>query len=116
MIEVSFKSRIAITSLRASYQLEWHSAGMAPNVDGYTQIGGRVDGIASGDANLGEVGSGADIAAGQTLTATVDDFGPKLTPGVTHGTITLYYSTGPSLDGSFPTAKIPVGSFSVTIP
>jgi hypothetical protein len=32
------------------------------------------------------------------------------------GTITLIYSTGPLLDGSLPTAKIPLGSFPVKIP
>jgi hypothetical protein len=41
---------------------------------------------------------------------------PALASGVTRGTITLRYSTGPSLDGALPTAKVRVGSFAVKIP
>jgi hypothetical protein len=116
VIHVSFTSSIAINSLRGTYQLQWHTANMPPNVNAYTTIGNSDSGYVSNDVNLGGAGSGADIAAGQTLTATIDPFGPKLAPGTTHGTIALRYSTGPSLDGSFPTANIPVGTFTVHIP
>jgi len=113
-ITVSFKSRVAITNLRGEYQLEWHNPSWPPKVHGYTTIGGA-EMIEAGDF-VGAASAGADIAAGQTLTATIGGFGPALTRGVARGTITLRYSTGPSLDGSLPTAKIPVGSFAVRIP
>lgn len=113
-IDLSFKSRVAITSLRGHYQLEWHNPRMPPKVDGYDMVGG-FGRIRSG-AFVGAAGFGADIAAGQTITATVGEFGPALPQGVTRGTITLIYSTGPLLDGSLPTTKIPVGSFAVKIP
>jgi len=113
-IDLSFKSRVAITSLRGQYELEWHSPRMPSKVDGYQMVGGA-EMIRSGDF-AGAAGFGADIAAGQTVTATVGQFGPALPRGVTRGTITLIYSTGPSLDGSLPTAKIPVGSFAVKVP
>jgi hypothetical protein len=64
----------------------------------------------------GRFDSGADVAAGQTVTATLGGFGPALAHGVARGTVTLRFSTGPSLDGSLPSAQIPVGSFAVTIP
>lgn len=113
-ISISFKSRVAITNLRGQYQLEWHNPRMPPKVDGFTTIGGAAM-IQAGDF-VGAASTGADIAAGQTVTATIGGFGPALTQGVTRGHITLRYSTGPSLDGYLPTAKIPVGSFAVKIP
>ena len=113
-INISFKSRVAITSLRGQYQLEWHNPRMPPKVNGYTTIGGA--GMIEAGEFIGAASAGADIAAGQTVTATVGGFGPALTQGVTRGTITLRFSIGPSLDGSLPTAQIPVGSFAVKIP
>jgi hypothetical protein len=114
-IVVSFKSHVAIVSLRGQYQLEWHNKRMQPGVDGYTTIGGN-NGPSIGGEFLGAASAGADIAAGQTLTATIGEVGPALASGVTSGTITLNYSTGPSLDGAQPTRHIPVGSFTVRIP
>ncbi len=115
-ITVSFKSRIAIRTLRAQYQLEWHNPREPARVDSYTSIGDSNGFVTRAEADLGEAGAGADIAAGQTLTANIGLLGPPLTHGMVHGTITLYYSTGPSVDGELPTKKIPVGSFTATIP
>jgi len=113
---VSFRSRIALRNLRGQYELEWHNPREPARVDSYTTIGGSNVWLARGEADLGVSGYGADIAIGQNLTATLGQLGPKLAPGTVRGTITLRYSTGPSLDGDLPTKKIPVGSFTATIP
>ena len=103
-------------SLIHIYQLEWHNPREPARVDSYTSIGDSNGFVTRAEADLGEAGAGADIAAGQTLTANIGLLGPPLTHGMVHGTITLYYSTGPSVDGELPTKKIPVGSFTATIP
>jgi hypothetical protein len=82
---------------------------MPPGVNSYTTIGGAA--VLNGADFLG-----ADVAAGQTLSRTIGGFGPALASGVTRGTMTLRYSTGPSLDGALATAKVRVGSFAVKIP
>jgi hypothetical protein len=132
-IVVSFKSQVAVESVRGIYELQWRAPGMRPNGYGFTTIGPNE----SGGFLRSETGAGlgaeaivaVDIAAGQTLTATIGQHalslpanlraklppGILLTPGVTSGTVTLRYSTGPSL-GAQPTAKLAVGSFSVKIP
>ncbi|MGA2470722.1 MAG: hypothetical protein ABSG64_08545, partial [Solirubrobacteraceae bacterium] len=77
-----------------------------------------------GEANLGFLASTSDVAAGGTVTGSISGaFGPhapafaKLNPGeVIHGTVVLRYSTGPSVHGAMPTAKIPVANFTFTIP
>jgi hypothetical protein len=123
---VTFKSRIAITTMRGQYGLEWHDSRMQPQVDGFTMMGtgGRLGiGFSSGEL-IGAAGAGTNVAVGQTVTGTITSaIGPRapaslrLIHGETvHGTITLRYSTGPSIDGDLPTAKIPVGSFTITIP
>jgi len=122
-IVVSFKSRIAITTVRGYYELEWHRPGTPPQVEGFTQmdVGPIKDDRA--DVDLGLAGTGSNIAVDQTVTGTIlAPFGPgvpargRLSPGTTRGTVTLRYSTGPSLDGAQPTANVPVGTFAITVP
>lgn len=124
-ILASFKSRIAITSERGQYWLQWHDSKMGPEGAGYVimSVAGRGLGVASG-AFVGAASFSSNVATGQTVTGTIIGApGPlapasaKLTAGETiHGMITLQYSTGPAVNGDFPTAKIAVGSFTITIP
>ena len=112
-IRVRFTSRVAISSLRGEYHLEWHDPGMAPQ--GYaTQT---IDEGTSASYS-GLIPQGRNIAAGQTLTATIDEgrFGPPLAPGITTGSVTLDYATGPLIQAEEDTAKIPVGTFKIRVP
>jgi hypothetical protein len=122
-IVVSFKSRIAITTVRGYYELEWHRPGTPPTVEGFTQMGVGPIRNDRADVDLGLAGTGSNIAVGQTVTGTIlPPFGPgvparaRLAPGTTSGMVILRYSTGPSPDGAQPTANIPVGPFAITIP
>jgi hypothetical protein len=112
-IRVRFTSRVAISSLRGEYQLEWHEPGMAPEA----YAAGPIDEGASASYS-GLIPQGRNIAAGQTLTKTLDQnrFGPRLTPGVTTGSVILDYATGPLIQAEEDTAKIPVGTFKIRVP
>ncbi len=78
-IRIRFSSRVAISSLRGEYQLEWHEPGTA--TEAYSA--GPIDEGASASYS-GMIPQGRNIAAGQTLTKTLDQnrFGPRLAPGV----------------------------------
>jgi hypothetical protein len=132
-IVVSFKSRIPVESVRGVYQLQWHTPKDAPNVNGYTpmDVARRPSSIDDVGAGLGaDASNEQDISAGQTVTAMIGQVplmfpaeeraklppGVLVTPGITRGTVTLRYSTGPSLDGAQPTTKITVGKFAVRVP
>jgi hypothetical protein len=112
-IRVRFTSRVAISSLLGQYQLHWHEPGMAP--DAYAA--GPIDEAASASYS-GLIPQGRNIAAGQTLTKTLDQnrFGPRLAPGITTGSVILDYATGPLIQAEEDTAKIPVGTFKIRIP
>ncbi|HWW90451.1 MAG TPA: hypothetical protein VNY35_06710 [Solirubrobacteraceae bacterium] len=112
-IRVRFTSRVAISTLRGQYQLHWHEPGMAP--DAYAA--GPIDqGASAGYSGL--IPQGRNIAAGQTLTKTLDQnrFGPRLAAGITTGSVILDYATGPLIQAEEDTAKIPVGTFKIRIP
>jgi hypothetical protein len=62
-IRIRFTSRVAISSLRGEYRLEWHEPGMAPEV----YAAGPIDeGVSASYSGL--IPQGRNIAAGQTLT------------------------------------------------
>ncbi len=111
-IRVRFSSRVAISSLRGEYQLEWHEPGMAPEA----YAAGPIDEGASAGYS-GMIPQGRNIAAGQTLTKTLDQnrFGPRLAPGITTGRVILDYATGPLIQAEEDTAKIPVGTFEIRV-
>jgi hypothetical protein len=96
-LAVSFTSRVALTEDRSNYSLKWHEPRMPPQVNGYES-------------------TRADIAAGQTVTMRIGQIGPRLHAGLTSGTLTLVYATGPALLEGPGTVYIPVGSFSVHVP
>jgi len=112
-IRVRFISRVAISSLRGEYHLEWHDPAMAPQGYGVQMIN---EGASAPYSGL--IPQGRNIAAGQTLTATIDQgrFGPPLAPGITTGSVTLDYATGPLIQAEEDTAKIPVGTFKIRVP
>ena len=112
-IRVRFTSRVAISSLRGQYQLQWHEPGMAPGV----YASGPIDEGASASYS-GLIPQGRNIAAGQTLTKTLNQnrFSPPLAPGNTTGRVILDYATGPLIGAEEDAAKIPVGTFKIKVP
>jgi hypothetical protein len=112
-IRIRFTSRVAIASLRGEYSVQWRDSSMASQ--GYaTQTIDEGASLRYG----GLIPQGRDIAAGQTLTATLDRglFGPPLTRGVVTGTVILDYATGAAIQTEEDTARIPVGTFTVRVP
>lgn len=121
-IIVSFRSRIAIETVRGQYLIEYHEPGAPAEAEGSVAM--AVGGAASPTevGVLGIAGTGSDVAAGQTVTGTIMEPAGPLAPrsatlgtGVIRGNVTLDYSTSPDLDLAFPTEKIPVGSFTVIL-
>lgn len=112
-IRVRFASRVAISSLRGEYQLQWHEPGMAPGAF----AAGPIEEDPS-TSYSGLLPRGRNIAAGQTLTKTLEQnhLGPRLAPGLTTGSVILDYATGPLIQAEEDTAKIPVGTFKIKIP
>jgi hypothetical protein len=96
-IALSFTSRVAITEDRSNYSLNWREPNMPPQAYG------------------GE-STHADIAAGQTVTMRIGRLGPPLRAGVTSGTVTLVFATGPALLEGPGTVYVLVGRFSVDVP
>jgi hypothetical protein len=112
-IRIRFISRVAISSLRGEYQLEWHEPRMAPG----SYAAGPIDEGAIAGYN-GLIPQGRNIAAGQPLTKTIDQnqFGPRLAPGSITGSVILDYAVGPLIQAEEDTAKIPAGTFKIRIP
>lgn len=112
-IRIRFISRVAISSLRGAYQLEWHEPGKAPG----SYAAGPIDEGASASYS-GMIPNGRNVAAGQALTKTLDQnqLGPRLAPGTTTGSVILDYATGPQIQAEEDTAKILVGTFKIRIP
>ncbi len=97
VIVLSFTARLAVTNARRIYSLRWREPGMYPGAYG-------------GEA------TNSDIAAGQTITKTIGDFGPRIRPGIVNGSVSLLLALGPGgLEGP-GSVTVPVGSFSVRVP
>jgi hypothetical protein len=97
VIVLSFTARLAVTDARRIYSLRWREPGMPPGAYG-------------GEA------TNSDIAAGQTITKTIGDFGRPSRHGIVHGSVSLLQALGPGgLEGPGSVA-VPVGSFSVRVP
>ncbi len=111
-IRIRFTSRVAISSLRGEYQLEWHEPGTAPGAN----AAGPIDEAASRYGGM--IPQSRNIAAGQTLTKTLEQnrFGSRLAPGTTTGSVILDYATGPPIQAEEDTAKILVGTFKISVP
>jgi hypothetical protein len=58
----------------------------------------------------------SNIAAGQTITKTIGDFGPRLRAGVVRGTVTLRQALGAGGIEGPGSIGVPVGSFAVRVP
>ncbi len=112
-IRVRFTSRLAISSLRGRYQLQWREPGKA----GAMASSQTIDEGASPSYD-GLIPQGRNIAAWQTLTVTIDQnpLGPRLARGTTSGSVTLVYATGPLLEAEEDVARVPVGSFTIRVP
>jgi hypothetical protein len=112
-IRLRFTSRVAISSLRGRYQLQWREPGKARA----TLSTQTIDEGASPSYD-GLIPQGRNIAAGQTLTATIDQspFGPHLARGITRGSVALVYATGTLMEAEEDVIKIPVGSFTIKVP
>jgi len=112
-IRLRFTSRVAIASLRGEYQLEWHDSGIA--MPGYAS--GTIDEGPSPSYG-GMIPQGRSIAAGQTVTATIDQgpVGPHLPRGIISGRVKLAYATGPLIQAEEDTTRIPVGTFQIKVP
>ncbi len=93
---VSFVSNVAITTDRGSYSLQWRDAHTALPQSGPP--------------------SREDIAAGQTVTLRFGLGGPHQPSGLTRGSVTLVYATGPALLEGPGTIYLPVGRFAVRVP
>ena len=112
-IRLRFTSRVAISSLRGEYQLEWHDPGSA--MRGYAA--GPIDEGPSLRYG-GMIPQARNIAAGQTVTATIDQgpVGPHLPRGIVSGRVTLDYAAGPAIGAEEDKAGIPVGTFEIRVP
>ena len=112
-IRVRFTSRVAISSLRGEYQLEWHDPDS-------TMRGYATRPIDEGPSPRygGMIPQGRNIAAGQTVTTTIDQgpVGPHLPRGIVSGRVTLDYTTGPAIGAEEDKARIPVGTFQIRVP
>jgi hypothetical protein len=97
-IVITFTARLPVTDARRIYSLRWREPGMAPGA-----YGGE-----STDSN---------IPAGQTITRTIDEAGPRgLRAGIVRGTVTLQQALGAgSIEGP-GSVSVPIGSFAVRVP
>jgi hypothetical protein len=93
-IAVSFTSRVAIAHARSKYLVEWHQPNMPPQVNAYHF-------------------TDSDIAADQTVNASIGGLGPPLTAGVTRGTVTFKETNLPSEEEE---PGLLVGHFAVRVP
>jgi hypothetical protein len=97
VITLSFTARLPVTDARRMYQLHWHEPGMAPGAYG------------------GE-STNMDLAAGQTITKTIGDLGPRLRSGIVHGGVILRQALGAGGIEGPGSVGVPVGSFAVRVP
>jgi hypothetical protein len=97
VIVLSFTARVAVIDARRSYSLRYREPGMPPGAYG----GGATN---------------TNIAAGQTITQTIGDFGQRIRPGVVQGSVSLLQALGPGGVEGPGSVTVPVGSFSVRVP
>jgi hypothetical protein len=97
VIAISFTARLAVTDARRVYSVRWREPHMAPRA------------YAEGSTN-------SNIVAGQTVTQTLGEFGPRLRAGVLHGTVSLRQALGAGGIEGPGSVTVPVGSFSVRVP
>jgi hypothetical protein len=95
-LQISFISRVAITSGRSQYSLDYHSPHEPPQI--YSGTSTRTD-----------------IARGQRVTLYGGFRAGHLVPGLYKGSITLLYATGPALLEGPGTAKVLVGRFAIHV-
>jgi hypothetical protein len=96
-IKISFTARVAVTDARRIYSLRWREPSMPPKA-------------------YGDESTNSDIAAGQTVTKTIGEYGPRLAPGVVRGTISLQQALGAGGIEGPGSISVPVGSFAVRVP
>jgi hypothetical protein len=94
---ISFIARLPVTDARRVYDISWREPGMAPGAYG------------------GE-STNSDIAAGQTITRTIGEYGPSVRAGIVHGSVTLRQARGPGGIEGPGSVGVPVGSFTVRVP
>jgi hypothetical protein len=98
VIVLSFTARLAVTDARRIYSVRWREPGMPPG------------------AYSGEV-TDANVAAGQTITKTIGEYGPRITrAGILHGTVSLLQAVGAGGIEGPGSVSMPVGSFAVRVP
>ncbi|HYM54646.1 MAG TPA: hypothetical protein VES97_04745 [Solirubrobacteraceae bacterium] len=97
VITISFTARLAVTDARRIYGMRWREPGMAPGAYG-------------GEA------TNSNIAAGQTITKTIGEYGPRIRAGTVHGTVTLRQALGAGGIEGPGSVSVPVGSFAVRVP
>jgi hypothetical protein len=97
VITISFTARLPITDARRVYDIHWREPGMAPGA-------------------YGGMSTNTNIAAGQTITRTIGEYGPTLGPGLVHGSVTLRQALGPAGIEGPGSVAVPVGSFAVRVP
>jgi hypothetical protein len=67
-------------------------------------------------AYSGEV-TDANVAAGQTITKTIGEYGPRITrAGILHGTVSLLQAVGAGGIEGPGSVSMPVGTFAVRVP
>ncbi len=97
VLTIRFRVPLAITDARRIYTISWHETGMPPGVRTFEEVG-------------------EDVAAGATVTRTGGELGPRLRPGVIHGTVTLQQAIGGGGTEGPGSVSVPVGSFTARVP
>jgi hypothetical protein len=97
VITISFTARLPVTDARRVYDIHWRQPGMAPGA-------------------YGGMSTNSNIAAGQTITRTIGEYGPTLYAGTVHGSVTLRQALGPGGIEGPGSVAVPVGSFAVHVP
>ncbi len=98
VIAISFTARLAVTDARRTYEMRWREPGMAPGAYGIE-------------------GTNSNIAAGQTITKTIGEFGPRIVrAGIVHGTVTLLQALGAGGVEGPGSTSVQVGTFAVRVP
>jgi hypothetical protein len=97
LITVSFTARLPVTDARRVYDVDWREPAMAPGAYG------------------GE-STNSNIAAGQTITRTIGEYGPSIRAGVVHGTVALRQALGAGEIEGPGSISVSVGSFAVRVP
>jgi hypothetical protein len=97
VITISFIARAPVTDAGRAYNIKWREPGMAPGAYGGTS-------------------TNSNIVAGQTITRTVGEYGPRVRAGVVRGSVTLRQAGGPGGIEGPGSVAVPVGSFAVQVP